>query len=99
MAHIFADFFLQLARLAIYKRKNILGLAAHAMTWAFFISLVLAFTGIFLPWKFLFLFATHFLIDLLKIHFFEVSLPMLHPVNIADQFLHFFTILAVVFYP
>jgi len=35
VAHIFSDFFLQHTRLAIYKRKNILVLAAHAITWAF----------------------------------------------------------------
>lgn len=98
VAHIFADFLLQQTRFAIYKRKNILVLAAHAITWAFFISLVLIVTGIFLPWNFIFLFASHFIIDWLKIRFFDATLPILNPVNVADQLLHFLTILVVLYY-
>ncbi len=98
VAHIFADFFLQQTRLGIYKRKNILALAAHAITWAFSISLVLIIAGIFLPWNLFFLFVSHFIIDWLKIRFFDATLPMLHPVNVTDQFLHFLTILVVLYY-
>jgi len=98
VAHIFADYFLQQTRLSIYKRKNILVLAAHAMTWAFFISLVLYVTGIFSSWNFFFLFASHFIIDWLKIRFFDATLSMLHPVNVTDQLLHFLTILVVLYY-
>jgi len=96
--HIFADFFLQLTRLAAYKRKKIMALAAHAFTWALVISLALILTGFFSIWKLYFLFVTHFVIDFLKIRLFTSSLSKLHPVNIADQLLHLATILAVLFY-
>ncbi|MCG9969035.1 DUF3307 domain-containing protein [Pelotomaculum terephthalicicum JT] len=96
--HVFADFFLQLTRLAVYKRKKITALAAHAFSWALVISLVLMLTGFFSIWKLFFLFATHFVIDFLKIRLFSSSLAKLHPVNITDQLLHIATILAALFY-
>jgi hypothetical protein len=96
--HIFADFFLQLTALAVHKRKNILFLTAHAFIWALVLSLVLIFIGLFSPWKFYFLFVTHFLIDWFKIRLFKAILSKLHPVNVTDQLLHLITILVVLFY-
>jgi len=96
--HIFADFILQLTRLAAYKRKKVTALATHALSWALVISLALFFTGFFSIWKLFFLFATHFIIDFLKIRLFASSLSKLHPVNIIDQILHITTILVVLFY-
>ncbi|MHB8985586.1 MAG: DUF3307 domain-containing protein [Eubacteriales bacterium] len=96
--HIFADYFLQLTRLAGDKRKNILALAAHALTWASVLSLILIIAGIFLPWKFCFLFISHSLIDWLKIRLISPPLALLHPVNVTDQLLHLSTILIVLFY-
>lgn len=93
--HIFTDFFLQTTRLGTYKRKNILALTAHALTWASALTMVLVYFDLFFPWKFHFLFASHFLIDWLKIKLFKASLPRLHPVNITDQLMHFATILVV----
>lgn len=95
--HLFTDFFLQTTRLGTYKRKNILGLTAHALTWASALTMVLVYFNFFSPWKFPFLFASHFLIDWFKIHLFKASLPRFHPVNIADQLLHLATILVVLF--
>lgn len=98
-AHIFADYYLQHTCLAAHKRKNILALAAHAVTWAFCISLVLAGAGFFSAWKFVFLLATHFIIDWFKIRLFSDKLPIFHKVNVTDQLMHFLTVLAVIFYP
>ena|GEM_PF-6406135 len=36
--------------------------------------------------------------QLAKIRFFKAVLPKLHPVNIADQLIHFATVLASLFY-
>lgn len=91
--HLFTDFFLQTTRLGTYKRKNILGLTVHALTWAFALIMVLVYFELFSPWKFPFLFTSHFLIDWFKIKLFKASLPRFHPVNITDQLLHLATIL------
>lgn len=96
--HVFVDYFLQLTRFATYKRKCILVLIAHALTWAFVLSLILIFISLFSPWKFYFLFATHFIIDWLKIRFFKAALSKLHPVNVTDQLMHLVTILVVLYY-
>jgi len=96
--HLFADYFLQITRLAAYKRKNILGLAAHAAIWGSTISLIILYEGYFSPWKFFFLTGTHFLIDWTKIRLFKANLGKLHPVNVTDQLLHLFTILTALLY-
>jgi len=96
--HIFGDYLLQLNKLAPYKRKSLLVLGLHALSWALAISLVLYWAGFFAPWKLFFLFISHFLIDWLKIRLFQASLPKLHPVNITDQSLHLLTILVTVLY-
>lgn len=94
--HIFGDYILQLNRLAQYKRKSLLVLGLHALSWALVISLVLYLADFFALWKLIFLSISHFLIDGLKIRLFPVSLPMLHPVNVGDQSLHLLTILLTV---
>jgi hypothetical protein len=98
-AHIFADYILQHTSLAEHKRENILALAAHAVTWAFCISLVLAGAGLLSVWKFFFLLATHFIIDWFKIRLFSAKLPIFHKANVTDQLMHFLTVLAVILYP
>jgi len=98
IGHVFADYFLQTTRLAVYKRRNLAGLAAHAAIWASVICLVLVLKGFFSPWKFYFLFGTHFVIDWTKIRFFKTNLSKLHPVNVTDQLLHLATVLAVILY-
>ncbi len=96
--HIFGDYLLQLNRLAPHKRKSLLVLGLHALSWAVVISLVLYWANLLNPWKFFFLFISHFVIDWLKIKLFRASLPRLHPVNITDQSLHMLTILVTVLY-
>ena len=95
--HVFADFILQLNRYAYLKRRYVLALVAHSLIWAIVLSLILNVLGLFLLWKLLFLFSTHFIIDWIKIRLFPAFLPILHPVNAVDQMLHFTTILVVLF--
>lgn len=95
--HIFADYYLQLSKLGAYKRKNLLALIAHALIWAFVLSLILMFNNLFAPEKFCFLFITHFFIDWLKIRYFKASLHKINLVNVMDQLLHLGTILVVLF--
>lgn len=97
--HICGDYLLQLNNLARYKRKNLLVLGLHALSWAVIISLVLFWAGFFAPWKLIFLFFSHYFIDWLKIRLFPAELSKLHPVNIGDQLLHIFSIsVTVLFY-
>lgn len=98
LGHLFADYYLQTTRIGAYKRKNLAGLAVHALTWTLVVSVILVMAGLFSPWKFYFLFLTHFFIDLAKIRLFQPRLGKFHPVNVMDQFLHLSTILATVFY-
>jgi len=97
--HICGDYLLQLNSLAHYKRKSLLVLGLHALSWAVIISLVLYRAGFFALWKLVFLFFSHCIIDWLKIRLFPAELSKLHPVNVGDQLLHMLSIsVTIIFY-
>lgn len=96
--HFLADYALQRTRLGAYKRQNLLGLALHALTWAALLS-----PGLFLCQRldtgnFVFLFLSHLVIDFCKNRAaarWRVGYPA---VNLADQLLHLWTVLMVLFW-
>lgn len=91
--HLLTDYVLQKTRLGIFKRKKTLGLLLHALLWTAGVSPGLFILGIFSPWKAVFLFVTHGLIDYTKMKLTGGSLTLFHPVNIIDQLLHLLTII------
>jgi len=93
--HFFTEYYLQKTRLGIWKRKGLPGLILHALLWTGGVLPGLCIVGIFQPWKALFLFLTHCFIDYTKMSLTDGKLPLLHPVNLIDQLLHFLTIIIV----
>ncbi len=95
LAHLLYDFHWQGAFIADNKGKRIFLLFIHALTWTMFVSLPLFYFEMPLPiWKPLFLFVTHFFVDMWKAkqpkddaHFYLIYI---------DQAIHLLTILAVV---
>jgi len=93
--HVFTEYTLQKTQLGTYKRKNLLGLLIHAALWSLAMCPGLGLLNLFAPWKALFLFGTHAIIDLLKMSITTSKLKSFHPVNLIDQLLHFLTLVFV----
>ncbi len=93
--HIFTEYTLQKTKLGIYKRKNFLGLLIHASLWSLAMCPGLGLLSLFAPWKVLFLFATHAMIDFIKMRVATGKLKVFHPASIMDQLLHLLTLVIV----
>lgn len=66
LAHFIGDFPLQSQFIAMNKNKYWYIMCAHCYIWAGVVSLVLMHLGIFAPWKFVFLFIGHYIVDYIK---------------------------------
>jgi len=93
LIHLMYDFHWQGDFVGTYKAKYIFILFIHCLTWALFLSLGLKILGIYTLWKFMFLFATHFIIDLAKISLQREA--HYSGYLIADQLAHVFTLIIV----
>jgi hypothetical protein len=93
LMHLMYDFHWQGDFVGTYKAKYIFILFIHCLTWALFLSLGLKLLGIYTLWKFMFLFTTHIIIDLIKI---TLQREMYYSYYlIADQFAHLVTLIIV----
>lgn len=95
LAHLLYDFHWQGDFIGQYKSKYDFLLLVHSTTWALLISAVLYYFGIFLVWKFFFLWITHHVIDYWKCRKLDKTYALTSDLWI-DQALHLITIVAVI---
>jgi hypothetical protein len=94
LAHLLYDFHWQGAFIADNKGKRLFLLFIHALTWTMLVSLPLFYLGGYALWKILFLFITHFFIDMWKSK--QPKTDDNFYLIYIDQALHFATILIVI---
>lgn len=79
--HYFTEYTLQKTRLGILKRKSFWGLIIHTSLWTLAMCPGLWLLDLFAPWKALFLFATHTVIDAVKMSIVSSKKNYFHPTD------------------